>query len=382
MNSYDIRILKIKEGQIELLTLAKAKLQEEEGIFNDNIRNLIRVLGYDSSMTKRHLAIIRAQELIEKYINDIINATSVEEIVRIRKSLNYYINKIKKEIVLRHIAADKYDEYVSNITDLRKGIVDYVRFLKRERKISEMEYLNNKPDLTSDEDLRLRELLRNESYYYKRNINKPADKKEGKEKKQDVSLKEYYALGKYIVGTIDSDGKVRKSVVGKYFIGGNNPSKEDAKGPRKEFPRSTPPRPNTTPREASNLHDYLSEKVDSYINGYDVIIPNGYGEDISGNIRIFINNLYTLFHNKRRIKYMVNDTIKDNYSEPVLIACINYVMKESSIINSFRKAIKGSKLLEKDEFYTQEHERCIEYIKKLYEKVGKSIEYYYPGIRA
>jgi hypothetical protein len=56
--------------------------------------------------------LLKVQELITSLIEDIINAKDETEINKIRKRLNYYINKIKKELKKREISEKDIEDYI------------------------------------------------------------------------------------------------------------------------------------------------------------------------------------------------------------------------------------------------------------------------------
>ena len=321
MSEYDERISKIKENQMRLLMYARDRIAKAS-VFNEDVKNVVSVLEYGSSITEKHKAIIKAQEVIEQCIDEIKNADTVKEIERIREKLEHYIRKIKKEIEERNIRSSECGQYISGAISLRKGISDYVRYLRREAKINEIEVLNSKICLTQEERARLRELLKNELSYGKRNLDKYIETPSGDEQEEPVF---------------------------------------------------------STVQAYPSDRAYISAKINAVImnNEYDIIIPEEYGESIKGNLRIFARNVYTLFHNKRGIKKMVNDCIKYEYQKPVLFGCALYFRSENSIINSFKRAIKGSKLANKDDFYAREHERCIEFIENYFKEDDIQIRYFY-----
>ena len=138
MNNYDEKIKKIKETEKELLTSVKEEVEKNNNVLNLEIGNVINLLNYDSTLVKKYEAVVNAQKLIFGFARDINNSTSVDEIKEIRNKLNYYINKIKKEIKDRNLSEEVYNKYYENSSNLRKSIAKYVRYLKREDKISEL----------------------------------------------------------------------------------------------------------------------------------------------------------------------------------------------------------------------------------------------------
>ncbi len=385
MNKYDEKIKSIKETEKQLLQLVKTKIEEKDGAFTENIVSVVKILNYDSTMVKKNEAVLSAQKLIEELTNKIKNAKSVEEIIEIRKKLNYYINKIKKELKERNIDSSQYNKYVLNANNLRKGISEYIRYLKRENKINEIEYLNNKSELTEEEVNNLKRLVRNEVSYGKKNLakyNNLADSKpklvqeENHETDFMIKLEEkkqenkYIAPSKhcsYIRGINDekSPNMINNNAVGKYFIDSERNSyrgKDKKETSSNNNSINIQSNGNFYYQTYENDHDFLSAKVDMFTEKYDVIILEGYTESKVKNIRIFARNLPTLLRNKGQIKYMIRDWAMFNDRKPELNGFAEYTRNENSIINSFKKALAGSKLVDQETFYTQEHEKCISWI--------------------
>ena len=136
MNSYDEKIAKIKETHKFLIEKVKQEIEEKNHVLNLNIGDLTSLLDYDSTMVKKYEAVVKAQELIDEFTTSIKNSNSVEEIKAIRNKLNYYINKIKKEIKDRGLSEEEFNKYYMNATNLRKDIAIYVRFLKRDENLN------------------------------------------------------------------------------------------------------------------------------------------------------------------------------------------------------------------------------------------------------
>ena len=401
MNNYNERIELIKETQKKLLIIAKDRINIESYSFNNETKKLVEVLKYDSMVVKKYEAIVEAQKLIETYTEEIKKADSVEKIVKIRKNLNKCINKIKKEMKNRGIDESDYNSYSLETDKLRKSISQNIRFIKRENKINEIETLSNNCDNLNDEEkLRLKKLLKNELSYGKRNLGKienaknevitlptkPLDaisinnsEKEKNEVKKDEK-KEEKKDSRYIKNTDNKDNtkkdittckyfrnkeKRRVPQTCKYFVNNNNPVKKENKKETKKDIHNHPMfrLSGAVPVKTYNdVENYLSEKIDLYNEKYDVIIPEGYSESKLKNIRIFARNLPTIIRNKGRIRLMMADSVMANNSRSDLIGFIEYNRDENSILNNVKKVIKGTPLIEQEEFYNVEHQKCIEWI--------------------
>ena len=402
MNNYDDKIIMIKDNQRKLLELVRNKFNENNPIFNLNTRNVVDVITYDNKMVKKYEAVIKAQQLIEEYTEKIKNSSSVLEIIEIRKELNKCINKVRKEMINRGFDTIEIDNYCEDIKKYRKLVSQKLRYLKRENKISEIDSLNNRDDLTEEEAIRLSKLVKNELSYGRRNLNegnKPnriiLKNEESTIEEPVVTLEETkeeiiepieepmkpYDI--YIVGGINNNGEVNKPQSCKFFVDPNRVEPVDQPKelePRKEFPRRTPPIVRNV-LQNNKIHDYISEKVDEYTEKYDVIIPDGYGDSIIKNLRIFGGNVYNLMHNKGKVRLMFKDSSKSGYNDAILSLYAKYIRSESGMFKNFINAFRRSALISRREHYSEEHERCVSWINNYADSYSSNIEAIYPPAR-
>ncbi len=417
MNNYDEKILTIKETEKQLLAYAKDKISENNSIFNDNIGKILNILQYDSTMVKKYEAIIDAQNLIKKLANEIKEATSVEEIVNIRKKLNYYINKIKNIIKDRGILTFEYEKYVNNAVNLRKGISEYIRYLKREDKIKEIELLSTKSDLTEEESIRFKKLIKNELSYGKRNLvkntkpiteniveEKPVIKKitrpgsryikdlqeieedtdateEEKNDETEISGSRYI---KGITGTIvKKDTKAVEKRIGTKYLNdvlAKGFKKNDDKETKPIEVKGIKPINRTVIREVKtydSLYAFLDDKVSDFAERYKIVTPENYTKNMIKNIVIFTKNLPTIIKNKSKVKYMAGDYVLYR-RRPELSGYLEYVRRDNALLNNIKKAFAGSSLKNKEEYYQQEHQKCINWIIQFFK--DNDIECQYNGL--
>ena len=163
MNRDGIRIAKIKNDHAELLKRVRNSIVENDSILTESIKEVINVLDFDEKCIKKQEAMNSAQELIADLTKEIIEAKTKEEVFEIRKKLNYNINKIKAEIKKRNVDEKYLNDYQVKITYLRKDIASYIRFLKREDNIVEIDKLySNYNNLTKEEMTTLKKALKRE----------------------------------------------------------------------------------------------------------------------------------------------------------------------------------------------------------------------------
>lgn len=397
MNNYDEKIIQIKETEKQLLEFAKNKISECNDNFNENVSDLIEVLDYDDKMVKKYEAVIASQKLIKDLADEIKDATNVEEIIIIRMKLNYYINKIKKELKDRDVCSTEINKYTEKANKLRKGISDYIRYLKREDKIEEIEFLNNKSDITEEESIRLKRLLKNEVSYGKRNISKyinsvvekPKETKEEKITEKKV-IKRYRYIKDYqeIEENNDNNDQDQNIIArpGSRYIrnypgvitsSSNKDKKVTHNGQETKYATKTINKKKHDIEDDSNrgiiratktydsLYDFLDEKVSAYAKQYKIVTPENYTKNVIKNITIYIKNLPVIIKNKSKVKRMAAEYVLFRH-KPELSGYLEYVKRDNAILNSFKKAIEGSSLASKEEYLKEEHRKCIVWIIKFF----------------
>ena len=354
MNNYDDKIEMIKENQKKLLILARNNISENGIKFNSFTKSIVDVLNYDTKVVKKYEAVLEAQSLIQKYTDEIKNSKSIEEIVEIRKELNKCINKIKKEMKNRGIDDYEFNQYTEESTKLRKSIAQKIRFIKRDEKINEIEELSNNYDNLDKEGLeRLKKLVKNELAYSKRN------------------------LGNNIIFNLDEKKEEKLSfdeMIKEFSSTFNRESKPIEKMNELVLPELPVTKAASDFKTYDSLEDYLGEKVDFFRSQYCIENTEEYNGGVIKNITVFTKNLPKLISNKKRSKHMIRD-YEVFCRRPELLGYSNYVEKNNSIVNNFKKAMKKSVLKEKEGQYQDEHGKCVEWIIKFCNINGKEIKY-------
>ena len=308
MNKYEEKINTIKETEKYLLEMAKSEIEKQNKILNLNIQDLICMLNYNDSTVKKYEATLKAQMLIEELTNEIISAKDIDEIKALRNKLNYYINKIKSEVKERNIPQEEIDKYYENATNLRKNIAKYVRYVKREDNIKEIERLNNKEDLNEDEKTSLKKLIRLESDYGRRNKN--PKKVEVKPTKKD---------------SIDMDKLIKN------FNNRVAETKNEKNTIKFDFKEEIKNRPAMVSyKEFNNIDEYLKYKLINYDSRYELQRLNPYDGGIVHNIGAFIKNIPAITYNKEMLKLMNRDAYCYDRS-PEFASYISYNKKKNSL---------------------------------------------------
>ena len=347
MNNYDEKIKKIKETEKELLTSVKEEIEKNNNVLNLEIGNVINLLNYDSTLVKKYEAVVNAQKLIFGFARDINNSTSVDEIKEIRNKLNYYINKIKKEIKDRNLSEEVYNKYYENSSNLRKSIAKYVRYLKREDKISEIESLNNNIDKLNEEELlRLKNLIKNEiNYGKKNNVKEEVVNIFGFKPVKKIDLEEDLRTSKVL-----KEIRERKPVV---------PSGDNVLNPLTIKVDNV----KSNLDSYGSLDEFLDSEVKNFDNRYKLVKTEKYTKSVIKNIPILIKNVPKLIYNKKKIRWMKSD-FNLYFGGVALEAYSKYQKKKNSVINNIKYTLLNGVLKRKEEEIKEEHDVCVEAIKK------------------
>ena len=346
MNNYENKLIEIKETQKELITSIKEAILDEEKLLNLNIQDLIEMLNYDETTVKKYEATLKAQILIEEFTHEIVNTNDIEEIKELRNRLNYYINKIKYEIKERNIPENEYNKYYEKATTLRKNISKYIRFLKREDNIKEIERLSSNIDnLNKDELLTLKKKIKLEKDYGRRNkIDESA-----KEKKEDNSFDLSKLFARY-----KKDQKNNNKTNIEFSFNSEQTETKEFKG-------------------YETLESYLYDKTASLKSRYLLKRKNIYSGNIIQNIGTLIKNVPIIKANKNTIKKMERETIYDR--SPEFMGFIEYTRRDNSYIQNIKDAFKNSSIRDKAKLYLLEHKNCVEWIKSYCHSHHMKIDY-------
>jgi len=344
------RISKIKEERHLLLNMVNDSIKNNGSVVADDVMMISEVLDYDEKNIKKYEAIVNAQELIVNLTKEITDAKNEEEIIAIRKKLNYYINKIKNEIKKRNINPEYLEKYQNSISYLRKDIAKYIRFLKRANTICEIENLNSNYESLSEEDKeKLKKLLRTEARYNHRNLNykektnsKPKDNKnishEGMEKRvleqnntqKDEKIPETNKQEKNTIGGLDIDKFV-----------------------------------DTVKKAAENSIisdvEYLEKRIKDYNISYRIDTTYDYSKSIFVDIVSMIKNIPIYLQNQKKIKYMEQESERF-YRGADLISYIAYLKQKNSIRQALKSVFNRTYLYSSEGQLLNNHEECAKWL--------------------
>ena len=135
-----------------------------------------------------------------------------------------------------------------------------------------------------------------------------------------------------------------------------------------------------------NMYFYImygninEEKKKEYFNEFEKCY-NKLNEEQQEIVRKDYFDIIESKNNKGKVKNMFKDAVNGSYQEPVLSIYAKYIKSESSIIKSFVGAFKRNPLVSRREFYQNEHEKCIRWIKDYSYEYGNGIVDIYPPAR-
>ena len=370
MNNYEEKITNIKETEKYILELARNAITTQNKILNLNIQDLICNLNYDETSVKKYEATLKAQMLIEKFTNDILEAKDIDEIKSIRNRLNYYINKVKTEIKERNVSEEDYNKYYDNASILRKNIATYIRYIKREDNIKEIERLNSNIDNLNEEELNnLKRLIKLETNYGKTHKEVKIEKKNNNTVKINKAVNKENRKDPFDISKLFKEFKEKelpkeenKNSIILNFSGQELPKEEKKNSIVIDF-TAKPTQPVQSCNRYETLESYLSFKLNTFQGRYNLQRLNKYDGGLVHNMSEFIKNVPKFRSNKKKINRMEEASVYYDRT-PEFVGYIEYNRRENSIFKNIKDVFKNSALRNKEKVYLEEHKKCIEWIKR------------------
>ena len=323
------KIDKINNDRLVLLTSVKENLKYNNTKVIENIDEIINNLYKDDVLTKEYKTIIKAKQLIEDLTKQILESNSVEEIVNIRKKINYYINKIKKELKERKDSQVMSYKFSNKVNNLRSDIANYIRYTKREYNINEIIRLNSIENISLEDKEKLKRLLKNEVNYMKKNIKK-------------VNQDE----------VINSASRVLDEKLNNIFKKSKtNSSKLAVSSLNLESPFNL----------QFNTTDYYKDRYEVYSNKYRLNKVYEYNMSTFKNIICLFVNIPKYIENKKIIRLMEMDYDR-YYAGEDFRYYIEYTRKNNSIRNAIKTILKNTRLSSRERECLKEHDKCMDWI--------------------
>lgn len=351
--NYSSKIKKINDERIIMLKMTKDSLSDNNKTLVDSLNNICSTLYFDDLNSKEYKSISKAKELIYQLTEEISSAKSIDDIVNLRNKINYYINKIKKELLKRNISQKEYNEMNSKVDSLRKNISGYIRYLKRNSMLSEINDLNDNFDnLINDDKVILKRLINNEirfnnRYYSSFNNN---NNNTGKD---NIVLNISTEISEDNQDSLDIDVSKLKDIDDNEDINFNfnfNISNKNVDESYLNFEFS---------------EKYLLDNVEHYAYRYKFSELLEYDGVFFKNILTFFRNIPRYSLNKKLIKSAERD-YNMFYHGKDLNYFINYSKKRNSIRTALDIIFKSSRLSKREIECLYNHSKCKEWINEFY----------------
>lgn len=325
-------------------------------------------------------ALCNARGTIKSLISEIRNASSEEEIVNVRKKLNYYLNKVKSLMKQKEVSEENITLYSNIVKELRNNIGEYLRLVKRNDYVFSLKELASKEILTEDEEKLLENSYERERRFntrllkkYNPNYKKTVGKKSSKNEEKEESVSDPSAvrpknieITENATSLLNPDTKVELNREGEVLV--DKPVEEKKKTFKEmveESRRASLERkidlepsveedekgmvlvrnPNPAPvsgrinfdfeRPQISRREFKSpeELLRSDFARYNLVRANPYGNGLVKDLGALFKNVPIYLANKRSLKIMIRD-FNNFCSSETLSNLIDFTIYE----NSFKKA--------------------------------------------
>lgn len=340
--NYNEKLNKIKSDRIIILEKIKENIKNNniELSKNINIETLESLLEHDKEYSKKYNSILKAKQLIFDLTEEITRTNDIEEIINLRKKINYYINKIKKELEKRENNNEQLEKIYEKVSYLRNDISQCLRFLKRENNIFEIDYFIQNNDFSNKEKVeKLKKLVSNEIKYNKRNLQNLADKTYPNVKKKKI-IENKKIDNEQNVEKIEQ--KTEPIIVNIQHDLSNNLQKTDNS-------------------EETIDENYIDKRINLYDQQYKPAQLFDYNTVFFKRIINCFRNIPRYSWNQKMIKKAEND-YNIYYHGQDLNGYIKYLKRKNSIITALLAIFKSSYLSKKELEYLYNSEKCKEWI--------------------
>lgn len=356
--SIEEKINSVVRKRNEATILVRNSLMENCNKMISSINNLIDSNKDNSKLVK---ALEKEKELIHSLAEEILFATTSDDIKKIRTKLNYYITKIRKELETRNISNELTNSNNELVSSIRDDIKEYVRCINRKSNIDNILNMYHK-DLNKEEKKTINHELAKERKFNNRILSK-----------YNSSESEEIEVEEQIEETKDEEVQVEKEVFVPVEI--EIVESEEVKSPFEpvEIEIVTEQNDNeefemididaetglVVPGEREVI--YINSKMISNINRYVLSNVERYGDKTFSNVKKFFINIPAYLHNKRIVKLMKSD-YANYYSGKDLRELIAITEDNNSFSKALESIIRNSKLVRRidpkqQEFAKEQEER-------------------------
>lgn len=363
----------IKSDRIELLKLVRDSITSDQSPVLNNIDTTLELISKDEEATKQLETITKAKEMISTLMTSAALATTDEELITVRKSLNYYLNKVKKEIQKREMSEELYDKYYESMSYLRNDISECLRAMKRQVKLDKLTALIDSGTLTAEELKELKAGLNNEKRFNKRLLEKYGSS-EGVQRKPKKSfakvekkvqpsceeLKVEFEAFQENGAESSSDESFEESLVLSIpkieSSSQDDESIDECISELKELIQTEPEKKGDT-----ILSTWQSE-IKSHYYRYGLEPPREYGCHLFKNVGTLFSNIGIYYRNKNRAKQMIYDYNIFCRNES-LHRLIDYTLYNNSIKEAVGQIFRKTALGRHESIKEREHRYYMEEIR-------------------
>ena len=254
------KIEKIINDNKILINEAKQDILYNKTQLVKNLDYCFFAITFNENNSKKAERFNREKKYILDSIEEISNVEDVDKICDLRKKMNYYLGKMRKELEAKNESSEMLDNLQDSLLSYRKSVARYVRYLKRGTNINQIISLNDKYDSLSDEEkVNLKKIIKREQNYNCKN------------------LKVHNA--RILDGTLVINKKVPVNKIDAGLID----------------------------KDKKSVADYLDDQIQIYNSRYNLKPLLSYDKYFGNNAVKLVRNVPSYLHNKAIIKVMEED---------------------------------------------------------------------------
>ena len=285
------KIEKIINDNKILINEAKQDILYNKTQLVKNLDYCFFAITFNENNSKKVERFNREKKYILDSIEEISNVEDVDKICDLRKKMNYYLGKMRKELEAKNESSEMLDNLQDSLLSYRKSVARYVRYLKRGTNINQIISLNDKYDSLSDEEkVNLKKIIKREQNYNCKN------------------LKVHNA--RILDGTLVINKKVPVNKIDAGLID----------------------------KDKKSVADYLDDQIQIYNSRYNLKPLLSYDKYFGKNAVKLVRNVPSYLHNKAIIKVMEEDNAVMNRKKD-LKGYIEYHKARNSVLLALKAII-------------------------------------------
>lgn len=353
--SIEEKLKSIENNRNEAIKLVRSSLINRCNLTMVQIDKMIAKVDADS---KVYQSLLKVKELMFSLIDEVVFASTADDIIKVRTTLNYYLTKVRKEVEKRSINKKIERQYFTSLLYVRDDVKEYIRCLKRKDNMDSI--INDyHDDLSKEEKKDLNYNISKErkfntrikeKYTNPRVLKLKQDKAEEviEDKKKEISLS---TPKKDVISTKESvtpvvETKVEEKITEKPVVMVEEPKVEEI----------ATQEPITSVVEPVNEEKiYINSNMLRMSTNYVITPIRKYDGNLATNIGRLFANIPGYIHNKRIINLMKMD-YANYYSGKDLRELIEVSDDNNSIVKALEAILNNTKLGKKLNKNIEEYE--------------------------